>query len=44
MPLPEAVLTVVAPFRPLFTAPTGRELMTLLTGTLLASCERLKEL
>jgi DDE superfamily endonuclease len=36
MPLPEAILTVVAPFRPLFTAPTWRKLMTLLTGTLLA--------
>jgi hypothetical protein len=36
MPLPKAILTVVAPFRPLFTAPTWRKLMTLLTGTLLA--------
>jgi hypothetical protein len=36
MPLPEAILTVVAPFRPLFTAPTWRKLMTLLAGTLLA--------
>jgi hypothetical protein len=36
MPLPEAILTVVAPFRPLFSAPTWRKLMTLLTGTLLA--------
>lgn len=36
MPLPEAILTVVAPFRPLFTTPTWRKLMTLITGTLLA--------
>jgi DDE superfamily endonuclease len=40
MPLPEAILTVVAPFRPLFTAPTWRKLMTLLTGTLLARGRR----
>jgi len=40
MPLPEAILTVVAPFRPLFTAPTWRKLMTLLTGTLLAHGRR----
>ncbi|MGH2509654.1 MAG: IS701 family transposase, partial [Ktedonobacteraceae bacterium] len=36
MSLPEAIRVVVAPFRPLFTAPTWRKLMTLLTGTLLA--------
>jgi hypothetical protein len=40
MTLPEAILTVVAPFRPLFTAPTWRKLMTLLTGTLLAHGRR----
>jgi hypothetical protein len=40
MPLPEAILAVVAPFRPLFTAPTWRKLMTLLTGTLLAHGRR----
>ena len=40
MPLPETILTVVAPFRPLFSAPTWRKLMTLLTGTLLAQGRR----
>lgn len=40
MPLPEAILAVVTPFRPLFTAPTRRKLMTLLTGTLLAHGRR----
>lgn len=40
MALPQAILTVVAPFRPLFTAPTWRKLMTLLTGTLLAHGRR----
>lgn len=40
MPLPETILNVVAPFRPLFTAPTWRKLMTLLTGTLLARGRR----
>lgn len=40
MPLPETILTVVAPFRPLFTAPTWRKLMILLTGTLLAHGRR----
>lgn len=40
MPLPEAILAVVAPFRPLFTAPTWRKLMTLLTGTLLVHGRR----
>jgi hypothetical protein len=40
MPLPEAIIAVVAPFRPLFTAPTWRKLMTLLTGTLLAHGRR----
>jgi DDE superfamily endonuclease len=40
MPLPEAIIAVMAPFRPLFTAPTWRKLMTLLTGTLLAHGRR----
>src|SRR5689334_13104157 len=40
MALPETILSVVAPFRPLFTAPTWRKLMTLLTGTLLAHGRR----
>ena len=40
MPTPEAIIAVVAPFRPLFTAPTWRKLMTLLTGTLLAHGRR----
>src|SRR5215813_768563 len=40
MSLPETILNVVAPFRPLFTAPTRRKLMTLLTGTLLAHGRR----
>jgi hypothetical protein len=40
MALPEAILTVVAPFRPLFTAPTWRKLMLLLTGTRLAHGRR----
>lgn len=40
MPLPEAIIAVVAPFRPLFPAPTWRKLMTLLTGTLLAHGRR----
>jgi hypothetical protein len=36
MPLPDPIREVLAAFRPLFTAPTWRKLMTLLTGTLLA--------
>ena len=40
MPLPAAIIAVLAPFRPLFTAPTWRKLMTLLTGTLLAHGRR----
>ena len=40
MPLPQDILAVVAPFRPLFTAPTWRKLMTLLAGTLLAHGRR----
>ena len=40
MALPEAILTVVVPFRPLVTAPTWRKLMTFLTGPLLAHGRR----
>jgi hypothetical protein len=40
MPLPTPIIEVLAVFRPLFTAPTWRKLMTLLTGTLLAHGRR----
>lgn len=40
MPLPDPILEVLAVFRPLFTAPTWRKLMILLTGTLLAQGRR----
>jgi hypothetical protein len=40
MPLPDSIIEVLAVFRPLFTAPTWRNLMTLLTGTLLARGRR----
>ena len=40
MPLPDPIIEVLAVFRPLFTAPTWRKLMTLLTGTLLARGRR----
>jgi hypothetical protein len=40
MPLPDAILEVLMTFRPLFTAPTWRKLMILLTGTLLAEARR----
>ena len=40
MPLPNPIIEVLAVFRPLFTAPTWRKLMTLLTGTLLAQGHR----
>ena len=40
MPLPDPIREVLAVFRPLFTAPTWRKLMTLLTGTLLAQGRR----
>src|SRR6266849_1874379 len=40
MPLPDPIIEVLAVFRPLFTAPTWRKLMTLLTGTLLAQGRR----
>ncbi len=37
MPLPDSIIEVLLVFRPLFTTPTWRKLMTLLTGTLLRS-------
>jgi hypothetical protein len=40
MPLPDPILEVLMTFRPLFTAPTWRKLMILLTGTLLAEARR----
>lgn len=40
MPLPDPIIEVLTTFRPLFTAPTCRKLMTLLTGTLLAQGRR----
>ncbi len=40
MPLPDPIIEVLAVFRPLFTAPTWRKLMLLLTGTLLAKGRR----
>src|SRR5215831_3966013 len=40
MPLPDSIIEVLTAFRPLFTAPTWRKLMTLLTGTLLAQGRR----
>ena len=40
MPLPDPIREVLAAFRPLFTAPTWRKLMILLTGTLLAHGRR----
>ena len=40
MPLPDPIIEVLAVFRPLFTAPTWRKLMLLLTGTLLAHGRR----
>jgi hypothetical protein len=40
MPLPDPIREVLTTFRPLFTAPTWRKLMTLLTGTLLAQGRR----
>jgi hypothetical protein len=40
MPFPDPIIKVLAVFRPLFTAPTWRKLMTLLTGTLLARGRR----
>src|SRR5215467_7132832 len=40
MPLPDPIIEVLTVFRPLFTAPTWRNLMILLTGTLLARGRR----
>jgi DDE superfamily endonuclease len=40
MPLPDPIIEVLMTFRPLFTTPTWRELMILLTGTLLAHGRR----
>ena len=40
MPLPDPIIEVLTVFRPLFTAPTWRKLMTLLTGTFLAQGRR----
>jgi hypothetical protein len=40
MPLPDPIIEVLTAFRPLFTAPTWRKLMTLLSGTLLAQGRR----
>ncbi len=40
MPLPDPIIEVLRVFRPLFTAPTWRKLMTLLSGTLLARGRR----
>src|SRR5215831_225181 len=40
MPFPDPIREVLTAFRPLFTAPTWRKLMTLLTGTLLAQGRR----
>ena len=40
MPLPDPMIEVLAVFRSLFTAPTWRKLMILLTGTLLAQGRR----
>jgi hypothetical protein len=40
MPLPDPIIEVLMTFRPLFTAPTWRKLMILLTGTLLAQGRR----
>ena len=40
MLLPDPIIEALTVFRPLFTAPTWRKLMTLLTGTLLAQGRR----
>jgi hypothetical protein len=40
MPLPDSIIEVLTVFRPLFTAPTWRKQMTLLSGTLLAQGRR----
>jgi hypothetical protein len=40
MPIPDPIREVLAVFRPLFTAPTWRKLMTRFSGTLLAQGRR----
>jgi len=40
MPLSDPIIEVLTVFQPLFSAPTWRKLMTLLTGTLLAHGRR----
>jgi len=40
MPLPDPIIEVLTVFRPLFTAPTWRKLMTLLSGTRLSQGRR----
>jgi hypothetical protein len=40
MPLPDPIIEVLTVFRPLFTAPTWRKLMTRFPGTLLARGRR----
>ena len=40
MPLPDPIREVLTVFRPLFTAPAWRKLMTLLTGTRLSQGRR----
>ncbi len=40
MPLPDPIIEVLTVFRPLFTAPTWRKLMILLTGTPLTRGQR----
>ena len=40
MSLPRPIIAVLAPFEPLFTAPTWKKVMTLLVGTLLARGRR----
>jgi hypothetical protein len=40
MPLPDPIMAILAQFRPLFTAPTWKKMMTRLPGTLLARGRR----
>ena len=40
MPLPDPILAVLTTFRPVFTAPTWRNLLTVFSGTLLAQGRR----
>jgi hypothetical protein len=39
-PCSEPIITLLEPFRPLFTAPTWKKMLTLLQGTLLARGRR----